>query len=366
MIDRNRFHSICPYFAMFPESFAEHWVGKLTKPGDVVLDPFCGRGTTPFQSLLMNRRAVACDVNPVAYCITKAKTDAPQRKTALVRLKGYEQGYKKKRWLDRFDELPEFFHWAFHRETGAQLLYLRDSLDWKGTSSDCMLMALALGCLHGESHKSENFLSNRMPRTISTKPDYSVRFWKERKLNPPERDVFQIIRHWLEYRYQTEPPAGRCDVHLMDMRELPWGKVSLPKSIRCAVTSPPYLNVTSYEEDQWLRLWFLGGETRPRKGQYSIDDRHLRRDRYWDMIADLWRSLGAVLDEKSHVVIRMGGKGLTPKEIVNGLVATSDFSKRRIRLIEHQTTTIKNRQTNSFTPGTTGCLVEVDCHFSVA
>jgi hypothetical protein len=229
-----------------------------------------------------------------------------------------------------------------------------------------MAAALVLGALHGESHKSDNFCSNRMPRTISTKPDYSVRFWKERKLRPPERDVFAIMRYWLEYRYQTPPPKGSCEVHLMDMRELPWGKVELPKSIRCVVTSPPYLNVTSYEEDQWLRLWFLGGETRPRKGQYSCDDRHLRRDHYWDMVGDLWRSLGAVLDEKSHVVIRMGGKGLTPKEIVGGLKGTSVFSKRKTQLIEQHVSSIKNRQTESFTPGTTGCLVEVDCLFSVA
>ncbi len=52
---RHRFHSICPYFAMFPESFPEKWIDKLTNPGDTVFDPFSGRGTTPFQALLMNR-----------------------------------------------------------------------------------------------------------------------------------------------------------------------------------------------------------------------------------------------------------------------------------------------------------------------
>ena len=33
---RHRFHSICPYFAMFPESFAETWISNLTKRGDTV------------------------------------------------------------------------------------------------------------------------------------------------------------------------------------------------------------------------------------------------------------------------------------------------------------------------------------------
>ena len=60
---RHRFHALCPYFAMFPETFVATWVDRLTRKGDVVLDPFCGRGTAPFQSLLMDRGSVGCDIN---------------------------------------------------------------------------------------------------------------------------------------------------------------------------------------------------------------------------------------------------------------------------------------------------------------
>ena len=42
---RHRFHALCPYFAMFPESFAEYWIkashqaerycsGSVQRPGD--------------------------------------------------------------------------------------------------------------------------------------------------------------------------------------------------------------------------------------------------------------------------------------------------------------------------------------------
>ena len=61
---------------MFPESFPERWIGELTRRGDYVLDPFSGRGTTALSALLMERRAVATDVNDVAFCLTKAKTGA--------------------------------------------------------------------------------------------------------------------------------------------------------------------------------------------------------------------------------------------------------------------------------------------------
>src|SRR5690348_11116618 len=82
---RHRFHSLCPYFAVFPESFAAKWIDKLTAPGDTVLDPFSGRGTTAFQALLMGRNAIACDLNSVAYCITRAKTQAPADQSKVLK-----------------------------------------------------------------------------------------------------------------------------------------------------------------------------------------------------------------------------------------------------------------------------------------
>ncbi len=62
---------------MFPESFAERWIKRLTKPGETVLDPFSGRGTTALTALLCGRNAISSDVNDVAICLTKAKTSPP-------------------------------------------------------------------------------------------------------------------------------------------------------------------------------------------------------------------------------------------------------------------------------------------------
>ena len=86
MIERHRFHSICPYFAMFPESFVRRNVLAWSKRNDVILDPFSGRGTTVFESLLNGRRGLGCDTNPVAVCISKAKADPPTLEDVLERI----------------------------------------------------------------------------------------------------------------------------------------------------------------------------------------------------------------------------------------------------------------------------------------
>lgn len=360
---RHRFHSICPYFAMFPEAFAQQWIERLTRPGDIVLDPFCGRGTAPFQSLLMNRRAVGCDVNPVAYCLTRAKTNAPKPQSLRRRLTILERQFEPTDVSQERRNLPEFFRYAFSAATLNQLLFLRRQLRWKQSDTDRMLAALILGILHGESSRSPSYLSNQMPRIISTKPAYSVRFWRERDLKPPKRDLFEVLRRQIAYRYESPPPGARALIFHMDMRELPRVSSELPRPIRCVITSPPYLDVTNFEEDQWLRLWFLGGPPNPTYRRYSKDDRHERPDAYWKMICDFWRCAGLVLDSKAEIIIRIGGKKLRPEHIADSLLASSPVSKRKVSLVSHEVSQIRHRQTDAFRPGSKGCAVEVDCHF---
>ena len=362
---RHRFHALCPYFALFPEAFVETWIERLTKRGAVILDPFCGRGTTPFQAMLMGRRAVASDINPVAFCITKAKTNAPGAKVVRRRITDLEKGYSSRSWEPSRRKMPEFFHYAYSKETLRQLLYLREQLDWEHNDTDCMVAALILGSLHGETEKSSSYLSNQMPRTISTKPAYSVKFWQERGFQPPERDVFDLLRSRVSFRYESDPPDGRGIVLKTDMRELP-RLLDQPVPIKCVITSPPYLDITNFEEDQWLRLWFLGSEPRPTYRKISRDDRHERVEHYWDLISDMWRVLGKVVARKADIVIRIGGKNFNPEEMGNRLRGTSVFSQRRAELIQEETSQIQRRQTDSFRPGSKGCLIETDFHFRLS
>jgi hypothetical protein len=349
---------------MFPESFAEEWLSALTKPGDLVLDPFCGRGTLPFQALLMERRAIGCDTNPVAYCVSKAKTNAPARGRVLKRLHELRKGFRPNRFEREVDLLPGFFQVAYHRTTLCQVLYLREKLNYRTSAVDGMLAALVLGSLHGETDRSSRFLSNQMPHTISTKPDYSLRFWKNHRSHPPERNTFELLEKQLAYRYETGRPSLRGDIYNVDMRELP-RQMGKSERVRCVITSPPYFDITNYAEDQWLRLWFLGGPPEPRVQAFSKDDRHGRIDRYWALLADMWRMLSVLLDRNSHVVVRLGATRIGPERLVSGLEGVARVANRRVSLVDQKVSEIIRRQTDSFRPGSTGCKVEVDCHFRV-
>jgi hypothetical protein len=358
---RHRFHAICPYFAMFPESFVRRYLVWAT-PGGFVFDPFSGRGTTVFESLLNHKKAAGCDVNPVAACVSNAKVDPPTAQQVLERLNELQKDAPRRN--PEVGRLP-FFRACFHPETLKEIVHLRSQLLWRDRKEDRFIAAVLLGCLHGESHRSGRYFSNRMPRTISTKPDYSVRWWLNHNSNPPPRSVFQILRQQIEYRFVSEPAPLRARVAETDARHSSRAFPELKRRVSLIVTSPPYLDTTNFREDQWLRLWFLGGPPRPIKEGPS-DDRHGSPSNYWRFLTEAWAGISLLLGKEAHIVIRMGGKKLTHDEALRGLTGTlTEGLGRRVSLVEKRTTEISGGRRRSFRPGAEGTKVEHDFHFAV-
>lgn len=344
---RHRFHALCPYFAMFPESFVEKHLAASQNKG-IVFDPFCGRGTTIFQALLDGRMAAGCDINPVAYVISKAKCDPPKRQSVLKRLRELRSEFADIGFSSDPGELHAFFDLCFHQTTRAQVLYLRQTLNWRRSRVDRFIAAMALGALHGESHRSANYFSNRMPRTISTKPSYSVRWWRERGYRPPRRDVFDILEATTDFRFACDPPNIRGKVKLLDARLAGRSFRNLAGQVTDVITSPPYLDTTNYLEDQWLRHWFLGFPAdcvRPRG-----DHRHTCDEMYWTFLEDVWRGIDPLLAPAARIIVRIGGRRVDvdlAREQLKQSIAKA--TGRHVRLLDAGVTSeIRKTQANVF------------------
>jgi hypothetical protein len=362
---RHPLHSLCPYFAMFPEDFVAKQVFAYTDRGDIIFDPFCGRGTTIFESLLNYRLAYGVDINPVAACIAGAKADVPTLAAVHARIEdlriqcGHHEASE--------EPAGEFFKLCFHEHTLREILFLRGTLDWRESRVDRFIAAIALSCLHGESHKSVNCLSNRMPRTISTKPEYSVKWWSQRSLVPPKRNTFEILSRVATFRLSHTKAPLRGRVKLRDARTASRAFPKLRGQVRLIVTSPPYLDTTDYAEDQWLRLWFLGGAERPLLNKHK-DDRHTSIDLYWKFLSEAWAGCASLLREGAVLVVRLGGTRLEKETLLEGLRGTLKigFARRKIEPLHPGVTTeIRNRQTNVFRPGTPPGRFEHDFAFGI-
>src|SRR6476646_1351590 len=80
------FHPMCSYLASFPAALTHAFIARYSRPGDVVLDPFSGRGTTPLQACAEGRVGVGNDLNPFAHLLTAAKVQPATRAQAATRL----------------------------------------------------------------------------------------------------------------------------------------------------------------------------------------------------------------------------------------------------------------------------------------
>ena len=360
---RHRFHSICPYFAMFPEAFVEQSLAASPHSG-VVFDPFCGRGTTMFQALLQGRDAAGCDVSPVAVCISGAKCAPPSFDEAKMRINELRQGVCKPDDGEWQGGLGEFFQNCFHPETLQQVRYLRSVLDWRNRRDDRFIAALCLAALHGESHRSPNCFSNRMPRTISTKPDYSLRWWRRKGRKAPQRNVFDVLEYMLAYRFKTPPPPKKGGVIQSDVREAGKKFTALKGQVTDVITSPPYLDTTNYSEDQWLRVWFL--DEAPKVWRGRGDDRHSSKEIYWTFMGEAITGFAPLLAERARITIRIGGRRMEKAELRTGILqALKGGLRRKIDLLNEATSEVANTQANAFRGAKVSPVKEHDFYFAV-
>ena len=78
------------YWSKKPHDAIRQYIRHYTKPGDLVLDPFCGSGGTALAALMEGRKAIAIDRSPAATFITKnycTPVDVDELQAAFEELK---------------------------------------------------------------------------------------------------------------------------------------------------------------------------------------------------------------------------------------------------------------------------------------
>jgi hypothetical protein len=299
---KSALNGICAYFTMFPLEFPLRILQRHGQPGQRVLDPFCGRGTTNLAARLYGCESLGVDSSPVAAAITAAKLVTTTPDAVVAEAHAILTA-------DVNVEVPagEFWEMAYHPEVLKKLSRLRaELLQDCASPARIALRGVILGALHGPKQKLvSSYLSNQCPRTYAPKPAYAVRFWSERGLEADEVDILSVVELRAK-RYFEEAPSGGGRVRLADSRKLDSMKPEDPRSLfDWVITSPPYYGMRTYVADQWLRAWFLGG---PDCVDYSADTQlsHLSPRQFADDLRLVWSNAAAVTTERAKMVIRFG------------------------------------------------------------
>jgi hypothetical protein len=303
-VKKHPFHSMCSYLGCFPPAVPRRIIDQWTRPGDVVLDPFCGSGTSLVEAVLLGRKAVGVDMNPLAVAISRAKAQPIALGDVLYRVQDLAAQY---RGAEDLSSVPEDISIIFHARTLSQLEYLRRTLDPE-SAEDAFLIGALLGIMHGKFRKGGGsaYLSIDMPNTFSMSPEYVRKFVRKNGLRQVPVDAFGKLAErsrWL-MREGALSNAGASIVLQGDATDL---RALLRKAgagrVDAIVTSPPYLGVLRYGAFNWIRLWFLG--FKPASVDRTLDSTD-SLERYLSFMISFLMSAGEVLKPKSVVGMVIG------------------------------------------------------------
>lgn len=294
-------HSLCSYFAMFPPQIASVFIRWLTEPGDVVYDPFAGRGTVPFEALLHGRIGLGADANPLAHALTEAKTRIPSGATVARRISALEKSYCSPS-IDT-SAVPEDIRMLYTEETLKQLVFLRDELGHNRRVNP-FIIGMVLGMLHANhsSRGATNGFSISMPNTFAMAPGYVRSYIARENLIAPELNVFAMLRSRADkYRLPAKAiTSGRSWLHDATRRPPVGVRKVRPRLI---FTSPPYLQVIKYGKYNWVRLWFLKRDAREVDAQLMASG---SLPRYLAFMTDVLRVLKNTVAEDGFVCLVIG------------------------------------------------------------
>jgi DNA modification methylase len=296
---------------MFPLEFAFDIVSEYSEAGEIVLDPFAGRGSSIYAAANQGRYGVGFEINPVGWIYSQAKLAPAKKRFVIKRLQDINEIANDY----RSNDLPPFFRACFSPTVLSFLLAARENLNWKRNKSDRTLMALLLIYLHGKYGQT---LSNQMNHTKSMWPEYSIRWWNEKNLKPPKINCYEFLLQRIEWRYQKGLPSiSDSKVYLGDSTKilgksynnfsstLPAGKVSL------LFTSPPYKGVTNYHKDQWLRLWLLGGSSSPTGESKKHKGRFDSEKGYKELLLSVFSKVAPLMAKEFTVYVRTSTRKIT-------------------------------------------------------
>ena len=321
----SKIHQMTAYLAMFPPNLPHYFIERFSKVGDLVFDPFSGRGTTAFEACRMGRVGIGNDLNPLAICLTKSKVNIPTNKQDIFkRLKELERQYKPSN--TNIKDISSDIKMLYDESTTLpQLVFLRQNLN-KKCKVDIFILGILTGLMHGKHRKDGTsiYCSIDMPNTFSMSPNYVRNFIKTHKLTKPKQNVFTLLKQRTKHLLQEQDDTlknlsqykeGFCfEADAIDSSDKVLEKYD-KNSISLIITSPPYLKNIHYGKYNWIRLWLLDEDTKQVDSNVSIYQKtqkikgikdNLPFEKYAQYMQNLFNSWYKILKPKSNAFVVIG------------------------------------------------------------
>src|SRR5579859_644299 len=291
------------YRACFKPQLPAFFIARLTGPGQAVYDPFMGRGTTPVQAALMGRQPIGNDINPLSTLLTRPRLAPPALQCIVRRLEEIP-------WNQGEISQPELL--AFYSPQTLRLicalrawLLERCPLDRPPDPVDAWIRMVAINRLTG--HSPGFFSVYTLPPNQAVSAQSQRRINERRGQTPPDRDVKTLILR-KSASLLSDGPMTPHPPALLGAGVAQSTPAIDSSSVQLVVTSPPFLDIVQYADDNWLRCWFAGIDVS------SVAIAHHRSEAGWQtMVRHTLTELGRIVRPGGHVAFEVG-------EVRNGKV----------------------------------------------
>ena len=247
-------HSLCSYQGKMKPSLAHFLVKTFTSPGGVLLDPFAGVGTIPFEAALSGVRTWSFDISPAALPIARAKVGRVEP-TACAEIIGRLAEFLETESVVESDRaaasqikfngpLPEYFSPKTYAEVLKARRFFLDHPP--ADTSQSLVFACLLHILHG----------NR-PYALSRRSHPITPFAPQ---GPSEyRPLLPRLREKVERSLNAEVFPEFVPGEVLDQDACAWWPPEVC-DLDAVITSPPFFDSTRFYLANWMRLWFCGWE----------------------------------------------------------------------------------------------------------
>jgi DNA modification methylase len=290
-----RIHNFHSFPAKFPPGIPARMIEELTNPGDVVLDPMCGSGTTMVEAVIANRVAIGYDIDPLSILISKVKTTKYNPAILLEALEKitYEAArniaekspeiteYLNNKWDTQTRKFIDYWFSPDTQEELASLLIEIEKNDdptvkdfFRLVFSSIIItktggVSLALDLAHTRPHKAKEVTQKQNPSfNYSLIQDAPVKPYLAKVIKPAIVEFKKKAITNIQSTGDYPPVIGKSSISIGDARNLQLGN----ESVNLIVTSPPYAsNAIDYMRAHKFSLVWFG---------YSIDSLSATRSEY--------------------------------------------------------------------------------------
>lgn len=297
-------HNFHPYPAKFIPHIPRALIEKYTMPGQLVVDPFCGSGTTLVEACLQGRPSIGTDLNPIACLISEAKTikleesHVNELNRLLLNVNNRLLNISDMLGLELTDSIPSFKnrdHW-FDKECLFELGYIKKAIDQLVTTQSRTLALTAFSAIIVKASRQESD-TRWVAVNKNNPPGFALRSYAEK--------LADIVPRSLEFSRLATSSASimQCDATSL---------ACVPSSVATLVlTSPPYMNSYDYYLYHKLRMFWLGYDHKiVQKSEIGSRNRHCDKseslDSYQHLMKSCLQSIKRVLKPSGILAIVIG------------------------------------------------------------